>query len=806
MNVSARWLRDLVPGLGLSPEEMSELLALRGAPVEAISSAGEGLGDVVVARVLATERHPNADRLTLCTVDAGAGELRVVCGASNVRPGGRYAFAPVGAELPGGVQIKRARIRGEISEGMLCSARELGLGTDHDGILELRGDFRPGEPLASALGLDDATLEVEVTANRGDLLSHVGLARELAHATQGRVVLPPLPGGEGPALRYREGRVEARGDAASVRIDEPGLCPRYLAAVVRGARVGPSPAWLERRLRGAGARPINNVVDATNYVMLELGQPLHAFDLARLAGSAIVVRRARPQERAFTTLDGQERGLSTNMLMICDAERPVAIAGVMGGLHSSVGSETTDLLIECALFDPKSIRATRKALDLSTDASYRFERGVDPEGMRTALERCVEVVLAAAGGRVDGPALDCTAKPFEPAVLALRLSAVERLLGVPFEKEYVRSLLEPLGFVVVRDEGGTLHVQVPGFRSHDVRREVDLVEEIARTHGYDRFPSTLGPYRASSVPDHPLFALEDELRRALAARGLFEAHTPAFAPEGEGDVELKNPLSTAERYLRNALAPGLLRRVEHNFAWGTRDVRLFEIGTTFRKAARGEPPHEETHVAAVLTGLRAPSHWSVPDEAFTVWDLKSLLEEVARRVWPEGVELAPGSGPGGPVGALLDPGAAFTVTLAGGSVVGGGGRVRDGVVDAPVWAEDVWALEVRLPSEPASRGATSYVRPPSHPPIDRDLALLVPETMPAGMVADELRRGAGDLLESVELFDVYTGAGIPAGTRSLGFRLRFRAVERTLKDEEVDRAVRSALGRLEEELGVRARS
>jgi phenylalanyl-tRNA synthetase beta chain len=784
---------------------MAEVLALRGAPVESISSPGEGLEDVVVARVLVTEQHPNADRLTLCTVDAGAGEFRVVCGAPNVRAGACYPFAPVGAVLPGGLEIKRAKIRGEISEGMLCSAKELGLGADHSGILELAGELRPGEPFAAALGLDDATLEVEVTANRGDLLSHVGVARELAHAARGRIELSSVPGGYAPAVHYQESRTEARTGSVSVRVEEPELCPRYLAAIVRGVRVGPSPAWLERRLRGARARPINNVVDATNYVMLELGQPLHAFDLARLAGPGIVVRRARSEERTFTTLDGQERRILPSMLMICDAERPVAIAGVMGGLHSEVDAGTTDLLVECALFEPRSIRATRKALGLSTEASYRFERGVDPEGMRAALERCVEILLAVAGGSLDGPVLDCAPRPFEPAIVELRMSAVQRLLGVPFEAGRVRSLLEPLGFTIVPGQGDTLRVRIPGFRSYDVRREVDLIEEIARAHGYDAFPATLGPYRASSVPDHPLFALEDELRRALVARGLFEAHTPAFAPEGEGDVEVKNPLSSAERYLRSALTPALLRRVEHNFARGTRDVRLFEIGTAFRKAGPGEPPHEETHVAAVLTGLRAPPHWSVTDEEFTVWDLKSVLEEVAARAWPEGAVLTPGVTPVGTVGGLLDPNAAFTVTLAEGTVVGGGGRVRDGVIDAPVWAKHVWALEVRLPREPKPRAVASYVRPPAYPPVDRDLALVVPDGTRAAAVADELRKAAGPLLESLELFDVYRGEGIPAGTRSLAFRLRFRAAERTLKDEEVDRALRSALARVEEELGVRPR-
>jgi phenylalanyl-tRNA synthetase beta chain len=790
----------MVPRLALSAEQMADRLALRGAPVESIVSPGAALGDVVVAKVLTAARHPNADKLSLCTVDAGTGApLQVVCGAPNVRAEGWYPFAPVGATLPGGFAIKKAKIRGETSEGMLCSAKELGLGGDHSGLLTLEGPFEPGESFIRVLGLDDATLDVETTVNRGDLLSHLGVARELASAEGKELVLPELAHAPRTKVTYTEGAPEVKAGSVSVRIEAADLCQRYLGAVIRGIRVQPSPAWLQERLRGAGARPINNVVDATNYVMLELGQPLHAFDLGRLGGSAVVVRRAKASERAFTTLDGAERKLEPDMLMICDAEQPVAVAGVMGGLHSEVEPDTTDLLLECALFLPKSIRATRKALGMSTDASYRYERGVDPEGMRAALERCVAIILATAGGRVDGPVLDCVPVRFEAPVVSLRLARVEHLLGVAFDARAVRALLEPLGFEVLGGEEA-LEVRVPGFRSYDVRREVDLIEEVARTHGYDAFPSDLGPYRPTTVPDHPLFALEDELRATLAARGLFEAHTPAFAPEGEGDVEVSNPLSANERFMRRSLLPALLRRVEHNFAQGNRDVRLFEIGTAFQASGRGRPPRESTRVAAVLTGLRAPSHWSGDDRHFDVWDLKGLLEEVVRRTRGDGARVVPGTGE-----AAFDASHAFTVSDAAGVPLGRGGLVAAGVVDAPPWAGAVWALEVELPSEATARAPVSYRPLPTQPAIDRDLALLVPHAHTSDAVASAIARHGGDLLEDVTLFDVYAGEGVPAGVRSLAFRLRFRAPERTLKDTEVDRAVQALLGKLEEELGVQPR-
>jgi phenylalanyl-tRNA synthetase beta chain len=838
MNVSYRWLQAMLPELDVEPAELAERMALRGAPVDAIDSPGEGLGDVVVAKVLSAERHPNADRLSLCKVDGGAGVVQVVCGAPNVTAGSWYPFAPVGAVLPGDFKIKKAKIRGETSEGMLCSARELGLGTDHSGILEIHGDLTPGQRFVEALGLDDVTLDVEVTANRGDLLSHLGVARELASAEGAAPVLPPIPGDPCVTFDYVESTGEVAAGGVRVRIDDAALCPRYLGAVLRGISVGPSPAWLQERLRGAGARPINNVVDSTNYVMLELGQPLHAFDLARLAGSSVVVRQARPDESPFTTLDDVARALAAGALMICDAERPVAVAGVMGGQDSEVRAETTDVLLECALFDPPSIRSTRRALGLSTDASYRFERGVDPEGMRRAVERCVALILTTAGGRLDGPVLDCRPRAFEAEVLTLRLSRIEHLLGVPFTAERVRELLTPLGFEILGEEerkgSAVLRVRVPGFRSYDVRREVDLIEEIARTHGYDAFPDTLGPYRPGTVPDHPLFQLEDELRRMLAARGLFEAHTPAFVPAGEGDVEVANPLTTTEPFVRRALLPSLVRRVEHNFSRGNRDVRLFEIGTSFRKAGPGERPNEETHVAGVLTGRTRPPHWSRADEPLDVWDLKGLLEEVARVVCRGGSAVSPvagsagaaagtgaagGSGrSGGPAGRgasasgepaavsdWLDPRAAFVVSGPGGERVGFGGRLRADRLDAPVWAGDVWAFELTLPRDVEPRTAPTYVPVPTFPGVERDLALVVPARVTAADVTAAIRVAAGPLLESVDVFDRYVGPGIAAGARSLAFRLRFRAPERTLKDHEADRAVRQVLERLEEDLGVEAR-
>ncbi|HET7463395.1 MAG TPA: phenylalanine--tRNA ligase subunit beta, partial [Longimicrobium sp.] len=504
MDVSYRWLKALAPTITGSPREIAERLAMLGAPVDEIVDLGHEIGDVVVARVTEVRPHPNADKLRICGVDAGSGEtLQVVCGAPNVEAGRFYPFAPVGARLPGGVEIRKARLRGEASEGMLCSARELGLGRDHSGLLTLGDGHRPGERFREALGLDDARLVVDVTPNRGELLSHVGIARELAPRGVDDIDLPKFPGAPKVKLPCKSARREGDCGAIHVEIEDADACPRYMAAIVRGVRVGPSPEWLATRLRAVGQRPINNVVDATNYVLQELGQPLHAFDLARLHGGEVVIRRARAGE-TLVTLDGVERALVETDLVIADAERAVALAGVMGGENSEVGDATTDLFLECALFDQRTVRKTTRRLALSTDASYRFERGVDPEGQPEALQRVIELIVAVAGGQVVA-AIDVDPKPFERPVIAVRPERVARLLGVAVDAAEIDRLLDPLGFEVKKSQ--PVRVTVPGYR-YDVRTEIDVIEEIARRRGYGSFADALLPFRPSAVPEDPRIAVQ----------------------------------------------------------------------------------------------------------------------------------------------------------------------------------------------------------------------------------------------------------------------------------------------------------
>jgi len=845
MNVSYRWLQALAPDLEGTPEQLAERLTDLGYPVESLHRLSEGLGDIVVARVLEVRPHPNADRLRVCQVDTGAGTVQVVCGAPNVEAGGWYPLAPVGATLPGGMEIRKARLRGEASEGMLCSEAELGLGRGRDGLMELRLDPADagtvvGAPLVEVLGLDDVRLEVEVTSNRPDLLSHRGIARELAARGEDSLVAPPLPmampaNGTGHAalLEVAVGRAgeqasgpapEVTGGGVTLRIEDTGRCPRYLGLTLRGVRVGPSPAWIQARLRAVGARPINNVVDATNYVLLETGQPLHAFDLERLGGSQVVVRRARKGE-TLRTLDGVERPLDPEMLVICDAEVPVALAGVLGGEASEVTEGTTDIFLECALFTPGPIRATRKAVGLSTDASYRFERGVDPLGLMAALLRCARVIAATAGGTPEGPILDVGAAPAvgrpqgtplgtprdTTRDLTLRLARIEQVLGVPFSEAAATDLLTPLGFRVEPAEDGSLRIGVPGWRHWDVTREVDLIEEIARRHGYDRFPDTLAPYRPGTVPDHPLFALEDWLRSVLSGRGFLEAQTPAFAPEGEGVVEVVNPVSMEERWLRGSLLPALLRRVDYNLARGSRDVRLYEIGTVFLPPSEPGPlPTERTHLAVVVHGNRAPGHWTGDAGSVDLWDVKGLLETLAAVAWP-GSDLrqlrdeAPREPfvPGTVLRATVPEGSLRG--MAGDSPVVHAGRVDPSRLDLPPWAGPVWGIELTLPDHPDPRPSPRHRALPTHPGVERDLALLVPDAVEAGRVVGVAETRGGVHLREVEVFDVYVGRGVEPGMRSVAIRLRFRADGRSLTDGEVDEAIRNVTRALEEEIGVRIR-
>ena len=855
MNISFNWLRQFVP-VDLSPQQLRDLITARVATVDSVTPLRADLEPFVVARVVETARHPDSDKLSVNKVDAGTGELLdVVCGAPNVRAGALYPFAKTGTVMPGGLKIERRKIRGAVSHGMLCSARELGLGQDHDGIMELDLDAAPGTPFLQALAVGDTRLEVDVTPNRPDLLSHLGLAREVAAATG--VLLDPLAG-RGPeltsdaaaALRAAAEQGPAAVDAlmrqwgdegpstssvviepaaaatategevagVTVRIEDVEGCPRYLGAVVRGVTVGPSPDWLREAVESVGGRSINNVVDVTNYMLHGFGQPMHAFDLARLEGASVIVRRATTGER-LTTLDGQSRALAPGMLVIADARRAVALAGIIGGRDSEVNEATTDVFLEVAAFDARSVRQARKKLGLSTDASYRFERGTDVDSAGIWLSHAVHLLLETAGGTAVG-AVDVYPRPGRRDPVSLRVSRVARVLGEPVPAVEIASLLRGVGFEVGTAPGTEmlrgdedLVVIVPTWRP-DVTAEIDLIEEVARLRGYDTFSSELRPYRTGRVPDAPLHLTARRLREALVAEGLLEARPMPFVKgAAQGHVRVQNPLAENEAYLRTELLDSLARRAEYNLAHMQGNVRLFEVGAAFLPA-EDRLPREEMRVGALVMGERRPPHFTEPrPPRYDAWDAKALAERVAAVAFPgERVELRP-----------VGQGALLWEVVVGGVVRG---RVVRVALDAPVWASEAFGVELTLAElesgDVAAQGEAAHLpdgasdraRPPVPgfrplpvtPAAEFDLALLVPDATPAARVEETIRKAAGELLERVALFDEFRGQGVPSGHRSLAWRLTFRHSERTLRDKEVEGRREKLLRTLESELGVRPRA
>ncbi|MGA2383620.1 MAG: phenylalanine--tRNA ligase subunit beta [Gemmatimonadales bacterium] len=785
MKASLRWLSDLL-GVPLEPSETRRRLTMLGGVVDAVEPLHQDLAQVVVAEVLEVARHPNADRLSLCKVNAGGPVLSVVCGATNVTAGKRYPFAAVGTTLPGGLVLERRRIRGEYSEGMLCSARELRLGEDQEGILELDTDAAPGTPLLQVLPLADTRFEIDVTPNRPDLLCHAGLARDLGASLAKSVRLPAFLDAAAPRAPRAARASGASGDTAGVRIaiEDAEGCARFTAAVVRGVRIAPSPPWLRMRLEAAGSRAINNVVDATNYILLEVGQPMHAYDLAKLAGPALVARRARAAE-VLTTLDGTRRTLTPAMTVIADAGGAQGIGGVMGGADSEVSAGTTDIVLEAAYFDPRRIRATRRALGMSTEASYRFERGMDRDALPANLARALELIVAVAGGTVDGTPVDVYPAPAPPTTIFLRDARVGRLLGVEIPRTEIERVLTSLGCVVSPKED-RLAVQVPSGRP-DLTREVDLIEEVARVVGYDRFPDELRPQRLGIVPDAPSEQQAARLRRVLTGLGLHEALTVPLGPcMDQGCVEIQNPLSQEEAFLRSALLPALVRRVEHNWRMQQREVRLFEIGHVFHKSAE-QLPREEPHVAGVVSGARRPSHWSEPKPPDAdLFDAKTLLDAAVAQ--------------GRPDARIVVEGDHLVAKDAGGQQVGWAGELS---ADRPAWGARVFGFELALSA--SEREPLKILALPAWPAVEQDVALVLPDGLAAAEVEASLKAGAGALLESLWPFDEYRGAPLAAGHRSVAWRLVFRATDRTLREKEVEAALSRALAEVERRHGVRRR-
>lgn len=805
MKVSLTWLKQYVP-LTASVDEITRALTFLGFEVEDVVRTGlPPIAKLVVGEIVTRERHPNADRLSVCTVRVApeAEPQTIVCGAPNCDPGHRVPVALPGAELPGGFKIKVSRIRGVESRGMMCSARELGLGEDASGLLLLEPEAPLGRPVHEVVGEGDVVFDLEITPNRPDALSHVGLARELAAWFRLPLRYPEIKF-EGPAAADAQA---GAGTLEEVRVAADEACPLYTAHVILGVKIGPSPDWMQRALQAVGVRPINNVVDVTNYVLLESGQPLHAFDAGKIRGRRLEIRLARAGEM-LVTLDGKKRTLSGEDLVIADAERALVVGGVMGGADAEVDEATTDLVLESAYFRPAGIRRTSKALQLSTDSSYRFERGVDPRGVLPAARRAVDLILATAGGRAVGPVHIAGAEPVSENEIVLSPDFVRARCGFDISDEDQIDALARLELPVVREEtesdGGQREIKrwtvaIPSWRG-DLERPIDLVEEILRVYGTERIPSRRPVVQAVVANDDQVAVFAREAAAVLVGQGFAEAVNYTLRSGAELErwtskteapqLRIANPLAADQSHLRPALIPGLLDTLAFNQARQQFEGRFFETGRTFR--AHEGLVYEMASVAFVLASPDVVRGWK-PREAPDFYFAKALVTTLAAR---GGVQLrdedfrpCPADHPTWQEGHAAEAGG-----------FAAGYEVRVGLLNLALTRElgingPVLAGVFEIPPE-RLRGAREPIRycPVStYPAATRDVALVCDESTPAARVQTVLtqaaRRALNDAfaLEKVELFDVYRGPGVPEGSKSLAFSLTFRAADRTLTDDEVNR-------------------
>ena len=791
MKVGLRWLQELVP-VDVGIEKLSELLDISGTKVEEVFRPEGEIRGVVVAEVLEISEHPNADNLTLVDVKTGDdSDQRVVCGAKNFAVGDRVPLATVGAQLPG-MEITERKIRGQVSRGMLCSASELGVSRDASGILVLAPDAPLGEDVSSLLELDDTTIELEITPNRPDCMSMIGVAREVGALLGHEVTYPDMT-------------VETSSELASpveVDIRDPHGCPRFVARYVDGVTIGPSPSWMASRLLRAGIRPISNVVDVTNYVMLELGHPLHAFNAAQIHNQKIVVRKAKGGER-FTTLDGVERTMHQDDVMVADPKRAIGIGGVMGGEDSEISPDTTAVILECAYFDPATIALTARRQLLRTEASARFERGMSPEAPPVSISRAARLIKELAGGTVSETVVDAYPVEIARHRITLRPQRTDALLGIPIAPEsqaqFLRSIELP-----VEEKDGVLEVEVPGFRP-DLTREADLIEEVARLASFDRLPATLPPGRIGAL--EPEQILDRNVRRILSSLGMHEAWTSSFMSASDAEalqltatpVRLSNPMSEEESLLRTSLLPGLLKAAARNSAHRAEGMALFEIARIYEDG--GETlPQEATMLAGVFSGSRAPKSWNGAEQRWDFFSVKGVLEALYGTLGLEaprffasaggafhqtrGASLVSGSVPIGAFGEL-DPRLCDKIGVPEGTVV-----------FELSFASIVAQIPPRVRAEEVPRLPATYI----------DLAVVLDAAIPSDKVTDVVRKAGEPEVVAVRLFDLYEGGQIAEGKKSLAFSLELRVPDKTVTDEEALAVRDRIVNALAERVGAQLRA
>lgn len=782
MKISLNWLKDHINLDGITAEQIAHELNMAGIEVEDMTDYSEKFRNFVVGYVEETEKHPNADKLTVCKVNTGGEISQIICGAPNVAAGQKVPVALPGAVVPSnGMEIKQAKLRGVVSNGMICSEAELDISKDHSGILVLPDHYEAGKPLAEAMGINDIVFEVSITPNRPDALSHVGIARELG-AIFGREICMPLTDHEvsGTAINA----------VASVEIKDAVNCPRYSALAVLGCEVKDSPDWLKMRLKAVGLRPINNIVDITNYVLYELGQPLHAFDLDTLEGSKIIVKKAAAGEE-FVTLDSQKRKLNSDILMICDGAKPVAVAGIMGGENSEVTSSTKNILIESAFFNPSNIRKSARFLGLNTDASYRFERGADYGNTVNAAKLAAKMMAELAGGKIADGIIDVYPKPFEKRIITLRKSRITRILGYHIPDETAEGILKRLGMTIESDDSaaGEWKIGVPSCR-HDIEREIDLIEELARIYSYDRIPEFDSiTIKLNSRPDEQAFT--DLMRKEAISLGFNEILTNSFIPSEtaalfDEPVKVMNPLTSDMDVLRTSLIPGALAVIRNNMNTGTRDLQLFETGTVFSMSGDEiksfENISEREKLLIVLTGSKTGKTWYSEEKKFGFYDLKGYADTILSK---KVLDYSLNDFYYATSNNIFDIN--FTISIKN-KLLCRGGKVKEEVAAIYGIEQDVFCAEFDLANMcELGNSASRFRQLLKYPKIVRDCAFVVDKAVKYSDIENFIFKQSAGLLKKVELFDIYESETLGSDKRSLAFSLEYYDYNRTLTEEETEK-------------------
>lgn len=799
MKLSLNWLKEYVD-IDVSPEELAHMLTMAGLEVEELEHLGRISDKVIVAKVVSVRKHPKADRLFLCDVDTGSSIVQVVCGAPNVEKGCLTPMALPAAELPGGIVVKEGKLRGEKSSGILLAEDELGLTDDHSGIMILSPDLEIGKPLTQALNLDDWAIDISLTPNRPDCASVIGVAREVAALTGKEIRLPEID-------YVEEGAPIS--DVTSVDVEDSEGCPRYAAGMIQDVTLSPSPFWMRYRLHVSGTRSKNNIVDISNYVLLETGQPLHTFDYDQLSENRIVVKRADEGEKFFT-LDEKERTLNNKHLMICDGQKPVGVAGIMGGMNSEISDSSKNILIESACFDPFTIRKGAKALGISSEASYRFERGIDIEGVIYALRRSLMLCLELAGGTVNRGIIDIYPEKYEAPVIGLRIQKTNDFLGSSISKNEMISYLEALQMSVEEKDDDAVEVVPPSYRV-DLTREIDLVEEVARMSGYDNIPVTYPNIKPSENNEITSLTLHDRACEILAGIGFSEIVTYSFISPDSADlmgageeseirsfVNLMNPLTTEQSVMRTSLLPGLISTVKENIAHGEPNLKLFEWGKIYIRDDSSELPHEKFVLSGIMSGNYDSKKWYNETRPVDFYDLKGAVEVLLRSTGLQNYAIKKGDTP-----EVYENGYSCCI-YAGDTILGYAGKVNSDVLSRfDIKSDTIYVFEIdvaNLISE-ISRNRFQYEPYAKYPAVFRDITIIVDKKVESDAILSIIRKKGGELVESADLFGVYEGKKLGENKKSLSYRICYRSDRETLDGDLVNSLNEKIIESIRDETG-----